>query len=587
LDQEWFTNAQPSLRQERGIEAGPQPLLNPIKNAFSDSWSAANRMNMGTLAAANEFFARLSSRPAVLPPYTQPKSTIQKLIRNTFLYGVLIAMGLFYGLSVALLPPILLMYFSLPIALIALAVVWALPERDDRAPTRMVQRLFVLLTLALMLWPDYLAMQIPGFAWISLRRLVAIGLAIVFLISLSSSPQLRTQIKSVVATNKGFWLLMAGYVAIQLLTIPMSDQPPRSFNLVFNQFFVWTLPLLVGAWYFSKVDNQLRWTKVFFGVAAVQLVIGTLEYFNGRLLWADHIPTFLQVQDEVISRILSGAWRDGKYRVTSTFSVSLSFAEYLACVVPFILWKIFNQKNMWKVVLWAAFDIALLTMIVLTRSRLGIVGWLTAHALFVFFWGVRRWARERSDIIGPAVSLFYPAMVAVFAVAMFTVDAVRVRTIGGGSTGFSDDGRKIQFEMFWPKLFDNPIGNGAGQSAVTLGYRQPGGLLTVDSYIITLGMDFGVVGILCFYGMLILAATACLKVYMDNRASDDGLALAAAAAIVSFGTTRLVLSQVDTVPILFLLLAFAMGVCYRHRLPAGSPAVGTPIFRSPQRIVPA
>jgi hypothetical protein len=80
------------------------------------------------------------------------------------------------------------------------------------------------------------------------------------------------------------------------------------------------------------------------------------------------------------------------------------------------------------------------------------------------------------------------------------VPAIRNRTIGGGSTGFSDQARQVQFDMLWPKLFANPFGYGSGRSGEVLGYRLPGGLLTVDRYVITMLLDYDVIGFLLFAG---------------------------------------------------------------------------------------
>jgi hypothetical protein len=502
------------------------------------------------------------TRPArVLPQYQQPRRPLRNfLVYSTFYLAAVLIAG-FYGFGVALLPPLMLMYLCLPIALLALFVIWALPDTGT-APTRFLGKTFLSLVVVIILWPDYLAVQIPGFAWISLRRVVSTLLALTFLMGLSLSSSFRSEVSDVISRKNPFWLLFFGFVTLQIVTIPLSADPAKSFNLVFNQFFIWTVPLIFGAWYFRDEVHRTRWVNIFLALVTIHMAIGAFEYSNGRLLWAGHIPGFLQVQDEVMERILAGGWRDGKYRITSSFFVSLSFAEYLACVVPFALHKAFTSTGMFRRSVWIVFDLLLLTAIIFTRSRLGIVGWISVHAIFVLFWGVRRWLKSREDLVGPAISLFYPVLVVVFAVSMFTVDAVKFRTIGGGSTPASDEGRRQQFELFWPKLFGNPIGHGSGQSAQILNFRQPGGLLTVDSYIITVGIDFGILGIFFFFGMLLTAAYKCLRLYLIDLSNKAELALPVAAALISFAITRLVLSQMDTLPIAYLLMAFAMGLCF-------------------------
>src|SRR3546814_12951300 len=62
--------------------------------------------------------------------------------------------------------------------------------------------------------------------------------------------------------------------------------------------------------------------KFLLGAATVLCLIAFWEYRLQRLPWVGHIPSFLQVADPVVARMLSGARRsaDGLYRVLPTYN---------------------------------------------------------------------------------------------------------------------------------------------------------------------------------------------------------------------------------------------------------------------------
>ena len=217
----------------------------------------------------------------------------------------------------------------------------------------------------------------------------------------------------------------------------------------------------------------------------------------------------------------------------------------------------------------------LLLAINLTQSRLGVLGWLIAHGYYICVWAFTRWRRIRTDIVSPAIAMIYPVGLALFTFAMFTVPAVRNRTIGGGSSGLSDQSRKDQFAMMWPKLFQNPFGYGGGRSGDVLGYRLPGGLLTVDSYIITMLLEYGVIGFLLYFGTLTYGAYKLTGISYRHPGGSGNIALPLATFFVIAIEVKAVLSQADNVPLVAIFLGLSAAVIWSADK-AGSNATATP-----------
>lgn len=511
-----------------------------------------------------EAFAGAARPLPVLPNYRRQRSRLERIFKHGSFLAFCIFLGLFYGFFYTLFPPQLLVLLGVPILLLALLVIWALPD-TDHPPVKLLNRLFFAYLVALVLWPNYMAIALPGLPWMTMRRLIAFPMAAVLAISYSTSSRFRHEISDSLSAARPLAYMMAAFTVVQFYTIFLSDSPPFSFNFTLNYWFAATLIFFAGAWAMMKDGRPQRFVWIMVGMALFLCVIAVFEFRNRAVLWAGHIPSFLQVQDELMARYLSPSSRDDEYRAITTFSVSLSFAEYLALVTPFVIHLLMKSRALLAVIAWVVTDLALLLAINLTQSRLGILGWITAHGVYGCLWAFRRWRTRKADIIAPAVSLVYPLGAMLFFIGMFTVPAIRNRTIGGGSTGFSDEARQIQFHMMWPKLFQNPFGYGGGRSGDILGYRLPGGLLTVDSYVITLLLDYGVIGFALFAGMLLYAAAKMAQIAWQNPRGELDLTLPLACTMVIAVQVRLVLSQADNVPLLYMLMGMAAALAWRAR----------------------
>ncbi len=511
-----------------------------------------------------ESLAGAMQSPAVLPNYRRPRSRLGKLVKHGAFFALCIVLGLFYGFFYTLFPPFMLIYLALPIVALSIVVIWALPD-SDHAPTRLLTRLFFALLVAMMLWPNYLAIQLPGLPWMTLRRLIAFPMVGILLICVSTSSHFRAELSASLRSVRPLWVMLLAFMAVQFVTIFWSASAAYSLNQVMNFWVLSTSCFFAAAWVLTRDRMMSRFVNTLLVLTLILCGVAAAEYLNGQVLWAGHIPSFLQVQDAIVEQYLSAQVRDAQYRVVTTFSVSLSFAEYLAVVAPFVIHRLMNSRALGAILFWGLADLALLAAINSTQSRLGIVGWVTAHVIYICVWAFRRWRSERSDLIAPAVSLVYPTGALLFFIGMFTVPAIRNRTIGGGSSGFSDQSRADQFAMLWPRLLENPFGYGSGRSGDVLGYRLPGGMLTVDSYIITLVLDYGIIGLALFAALLIYATAKMLQIAWRNPTGELSIALPLGCALAVIIQIRLVLSQPDNISLIFMMLGMAAAVAWLAR----------------------
>src|SRR3546814_19920121 len=73
--------------------------------------------------------------------------------------------------------------FRSPVIALGLLVIWALPE-TDWAPTKTLAWLLIAFLIALPLWPNYLAIALPGMPWITLLRIIGAPMILLLLIEI-------------------------------------------------------------------------------------------------------------------------------------------------------------------------------------------------------------------------------------------------------------------------------------------------------------------------------------------------------------------------------------------------------------------
>jgi hypothetical protein len=293
-------------------------------------------------------------------------------------------------------------------------------------------------------------------------------------------------------------------------------------------------------------------------------LIGLWEYKLQHVPWAGHIPGFLRINDLHIALILGGVFRDGKYRIVSTFSTSLGFGEYIALTLPFVLHFVVNTHR-WQIRLAAIASVALLLcMAVLSTARLAVIGCFLTLLLYILVIGVRLWRRRKDSLFGPAIGLAYPVIFIVGVASTFLIGRVRSVVFGDGSQLSSTGDRLTQYKLGLPMVMQNPIGHGAGMAAATLGFA-PYGFLTIDTYYMAIALEYGVVGFFLYYSMFVVVIYEAGRRALFDADNDGDLAFLApiAMALINFVVIKSVFSEPDNHPLVFMMLGMAVALIAR------------------------
>lgn len=506
-------------------------------------------------------------------PVMKPYVNLGARWRTLALIATPITVGLFcllYGFFFALTAPYMIVAFVAPIAALVLLSIWALPDRPN-APTKTMELFFSAALICLVLWPNYLALVLPGLPWITATRLTGTPMALLMLVSLSSSKTFRSEVTEVIKTVPNLWLWFLAFIAIQLVTIVFSKSPGGAISKWIIQQQNWVAITVVAAWICRIPGRSERYILAIMLMAVPILAVAVKEYDQNGLLWLGHIPSFLKIEDPAVasvvySTITRGA--TGQYRAKAVFSTPLGLAEYVALLTPFAIhFAVSNYHLALRV-----FGFLLVPFIFygarMTDARLGVMGFLVSVFLYVLIWGMIRFRRNRRDLLAATVVYAYPGVLLAAGLLVTSVQSINVLVFGSGAQVASNQARAHQLVMGIPKVLANPIGHGGGGAGSAMGYGE-GSFIAIDNYYLVIGLDYGVIGLVTFLGIFLLTIGWSIRsaLTLGGMAHDRELSLLVPIAVCmsAFLVIKAVFAQAELHPMMFMMVGMASALIYRAR----------------------
>ena len=187
------------------------------------------------------------------------------------------------------------------------------------------------------MWPNYIALALPGLPWITMARITGVPLGLILLICVSTSREFRESVSKALASVPLLSILLVTFVGIQTVSIAFSKTVFTSIDKYLVDQLGWTCIFFVSVYVFQKEGRVERMAGLLWAMAIFVGVIAVFEYRQEKVLWAGHIPSFLQINDKSVARTLAGGDRFGRYRANSTFGTCLGLGEYMALSLPFVL----------------------------------------------------------------------------------------------------------------------------------------------------------------------------------------------------------------------------------------------------------
>lgn len=480
------------------------------------------------------------------------------------LIAILFAFALLYGAAFSFLAPYLVTPLLIPLLILAAFVLWALPEVRN-PPTKLMTILFFAFFVAMIMWPGYLAIALPGIPRVSPLRITAVPLTLVFGACLSTSKAFRSQLKEILAASPLVFQSVLFFTALQFISIAYSINTTSSVILFFTQIVNGTSLIFIAAWVFSRKGQAEKFAGILCGMGLAMSLLAGAEVRAGHVLWAGHIPSFLQIDDPVVQQILAGTSRSG-YRAQGTFVTSLSMSEFLALTMPFLLHFAYEKyRSIIRIGAGVTIPLVLLGTLA-TQARTGLLGIVLAFFLYPLVIGILRWRQNKRSFLLSIILYLSPLLIAIAAAVGYSVPGIRIRLLGGGAAQLSNQGRTEQWNMGIPKILSHPWGYGIGQGAAALGFTNREGFLTIDSYPLRLTLEYGVIGIVIYYlqhlAALYYAAKAAFVANEDDR--EGRVAIPLGIALLSFAAMQINFAQADAEPIMSAMLGMAIAFGYRY-----------------------
>ena len=491
---------------------------------------------------------------------------------RTALYVTLALTCLLWGLAFAISAPFRIMPLIAPFPLMALLIIWILPE-GDYAPTGALEPLFLAFFASLVLWPNYLAVSLPHLPWLTLLRIFGAPLLLVLLICVSASANFRRDLREVLTSDGLVWKFFAGIVLLQTVSLAFSNAPVLSLNQYIVAQMNWTAIFLVSCYLFVKPGFTERWVWMFLAMVYVVCFMGIWEGAIGEIPWAGHIPPFLKIDADLLEVMLAGSARAalGVHRVQAMQTTPLGMAELLSLAAPFALHIGIGKHQVALRLLALGYLPLALYAILLSDSRLGIVGLISSILAYILIWSALKWRQSKTSLLAPTIVLMYPVILTATILATFFVGRLRQAVWGSGAEQASTDSRLTQWELAIPKVLTHPLGHGIGQAGKEVGYITPTGKMTLDSYYITMLMDLGVVGFLLYFGMFVRAAWIGSNVLIRSRPHGEiALLLPLSVSLLVFIVIKSVLSQSANHPLVFMILGAILALTYRAKREAAA-----------------
>jgi hypothetical protein len=516
--------------------------------------------------------AQAANPPVLLAGYVGPnfwKNNRRKLM------ALLAFIASIYGATFGLFTTYIVMQLLAPIVIIVLLCIWLLPV-SERAPYRLMERLLLVFVAAVINWPNYLAIALPGMPWITVIRLVAVPLAISMMLSLSLSRKFRKDMKEAIDAVPAVWKMMTAFMIIAFLSIFVSKNVGNSVNKFIVAQLYWTLIFFAAAYSFTKPDRATQFTWTIWISTIIVCLIGQDEWRRQAVFYAGHIPSFLKVDDELLASLMSSKARaaTGIYRVKSVFSTPLGLAEFLALAMPFVLHTAVISRN--YLIRFAALGTIPLVFLTITKtdSRLGVVGFFLSLLMYLLAWGAMRWRDHPERVLGRLVVCTYPVVAAAFFALSLVWRRLHVMMWGAGATNASTEARRQQVASGIPKILQHPWGHGIGEGAETLGHYGGSGSLTIDTYYLLVGLEYGILGYILYFGMFLVAVYFGCLALLQSKPGEVRLLVPLMISVMNFSIIKSIFSQESNHPLVFCMLGMIVALVYRISGTArGQPAV--------------
>lgn len=520
-----------------------------------------------------------SARDRILPPYTRRLEDFRHLATKAVVTVGLIMAAMVMGFWLAVFGTFVAQPFIGLIGILFLLALWLADDTEPDYRRQVTKLLFVFLGLE-MIWPPYIAFDLPGLPWITPPRIALALLVFMGLMQMAQSSRARAELAGVL---KSAPLPMVAYLLFWVLAFSaafIGATPASSLAETVASLLLWNMSFVLACWVMTDERSFPRFVKLMLFAFSFVFVLTVFEYMQRRPIWFGYIPGFLKIDGPLFTALMAEQGRvgDDRYRARGNLGVHLYFAQALLLTVPFMVHYALASRRLRAQV--AAIALLAFTLVItwMTNTRTGMTGFIlmTLGALALF--ALKRFLNptSKADMVAPALFMAAPAGAVAVLALIAASPRLQTMTLGGAQHRGSDEGRDRQWDKAIDALSQNPFGYGGGNSGPLAGRLGASDIWIVDSAWINLLLDYGVMAALAF--LILLAATAWYGVRLYLRGRDEAAELCgpAAVALGGFALTMYTISYFGNFAMMLILVAGILGTRYRLGLADAAEQVSRP-----------
>jgi hypothetical protein len=451
-----------------------------------------------------------------------------------------------------------------PIGIMAAMCLWLLPD-VHRTANPPFYKLMIAYVVLLAAWPGYVAIALPGLPWITPARFVLGIMLAVMALQFAQFPEVRQRIRDTIFYDRLAVRLYVGFWITAIVALPFAPSPSGALSYGIMQEVLALSPGLALAWVLSKdIERLPRILLVLSLCCILTMVVAVVENIMQQPPWMNYIPSFMMVDQELLTTYLSTQARTGdrRYRIRSTFGIVLYYSQYLCILLPVLTYHMLRMRGSARLLLPLLVVLILHTVwyanartasLALLLSLFGSAGLVLLRTL------VYRRSGDPFKTLFQAVML--AAVIGVLGVAIASSHRAQMYTIGGDQHAASNLTRDRQWNNTWDQLVRNPIGVGLGNSPTFVGTSGRGQQI-VDSLYINMLVDVGPIGFMCFFGFYIRLAWLGLITYIRARDELDEMAGPITLGLIGLVVSAYVISFSDNN---YIGMMFGVAIYLLHR----------------------
>lgn len=421
--------------------------------------------------------------------------------RSIVVFFAVTFVSLLLSLSIVLFPiQFTLKLFVFIITLLGLFFAFSLRSKSNIFPNKLLYFSLAALIFFSIVWPRYVFLTIDGLPKVNPFNLSHLMGFLLVTFVLLLTPEFSRRYRFYIANNALIFYGVLFLLIWQLVSSIKSTYYPLTLSGYFSVLVLYTF-FFIGMAFSTIDDAPSKFFKLLIASCAIVTSLGLLELIIQKNLFAKFITYDSGGYESIlVQSITSEKLRAGSYRVQSVFTHPILLAQYLVAVIPVVFGLTIVAKSWSKRLFYLILISSALVVLYKTGSRSGIFSLAVTTLYFFGMLWLRAllWGRK-SKLVAvfilpillfsiPVVYFGLTELVTGRSVEEYQSSHYRLQMLNNATQALRDD---------WL------LGFGNGTALIKAGIKSSSGLVSIDSYYLTLAVEGGYLAAGVFIGIFL------------------------------------------------------------------------------------